>query len=146
MSSQRFTLRSAVYLFPFQDGKLLLMRRYNTGWMDGMYSLISGHIDGGESVTDAMIREAYEEAKITLSKKDLKPATVLHRRSPDQEYIDFFFVAEKWEGTPEIGEPDKCDDLAWFDIDNLPHNILPYIKDALHHYKRRNSFFEYGWE
>ena len=146
MSSQRFTLRSAVYLFPFRGRKLLLMRRFNTGWMDGMYSLISGHLDGKESVTDSMIREAYEEAKITLTRDDLKPATVLHRKSPDEEYIDFFFVDTTWKGTPEIGEPDKCDDLSWFDIDNLPSNTLPYIKDALHNYKKNNPFFEYGWE
>ena len=146
MSSQRFTLRCAVYLFPFDGTKILLMRRFNTGWMDGMYSLISGHIDGNESVTDAIIREAYEEAQITLSSDDLKPATVLHRKSPDEEYIDFFFVAEKWKGIPKIGEPDKCDDLSWFDINNLPTNTLPYIKDALDNYKKNNPFFEYGWE
>ena len=146
MSSQRFTLRCAVYLFPFDGTKILLMRRFNTGWMDGMYSLISGHIDGNESVTDALIREAYEEAQITLSRDDLKPATVLHRKSPDEEYIDFFFVAEKWKGIPKIGEPDKCDDLSWFDINNLPTNTLPYIKDALDNYKKNNPFFEYGWE
>ena len=113
--------------------------------MDGMYSLIAGHLDGGESVSDAMIREAFEEGRMKFDKKDLEPATVLHRKSDEFEYIDFFFVIKKWVGEPEIGEPDKCDALTWFPIDNLPDNTLPYIKEALKNYKNQIPFSESGW-
>lgn len=146
MAHERFLLRSAVYLFLIKENKILLSRRFNTGWMDGMYSLIAGHLDGNESVSSAMIREAYEEAQITIKKEDLEPATVLHRHSSDQEYIDFFFVAKAWEGEPTIGEPDKCDDMGWYSIDNLPANTLPYIKEALNNYKNKIAFSESGWE
>lgn len=144
-SSKRFTLRSAVYLFPLKENKVLLLRRYNTGWMDGMYSLISGHLDGNETVSDAMIREAFEEGKIKLDKDNLEPATVIHRKSPDQEYIDFFFVVKKWEGEPTIGEPDKCDDLSWFPLNNLPDNLLPHVTQAVENYNKRIPFSESGW-
>lgn len=144
--TKRFLIRSAVYLIPMKDNQILLARRFNTGWMDGMYSLISGHIDGNEPVTTAMIREAFEEARIKLTKEDLKPATVLHRKSTDQEYIDFFFVTKHWEGKITIGEPDKCDDLSWYPIDNLSENTLPYIKDVLNNYKNTVAFSESGWE
>jgi 8-oxo-dGTP diphosphatase len=145
MSDKRFKLRSAVYLFVFKDDKVLLSRRFNTGWMDGMYSLIAGHLDGDETVSEAMIREAFEEAKIILSEKDLVPATVLHRKTPEQEYIDFFFVAKKWKGKPEIGEPEKCDYLKWFSLNALPNNLLPYIKEALTNYKNKIPFSLSGW-
>jgi len=112
--------------------------------MDGKYSLISGHLDGNETVSTAMIREAFEEAKIKIKKEDLIPATVIDRQS-DQEYIDFFFVAEKWDGEIEIGEPDKCDELKWFSLDNLPDNLLPYIEEAIENYKNKIPFFESGW-
>jgi ADP-ribose pyrophosphatase YjhB (NUDIX family) len=144
--TQRFLVRSAVYLIPLKENKVLLSRRFNTGWMDGMYSLIAGHLDGNESVTTAMIREAYEEAKIVMTKNDLEPTTVLHRKSLDQEYIDFFFVTKNWEGEITIGEPDKCDDLSWYEIDNLPENTLPYIKEVLSNYKNKIPFSESGWE
>jgi 8-oxo-dGTP diphosphatase len=139
-------LRCAVYLFLLKDDQILLSRRFNTGWMDGKYSLIAGHIDGNETVFDAMIREAFEEGKIKIDKKDLEPATVLHRKSLEMEYIDFFFVAKKWVGEPSIGEPEKCDDLSWFSLDALPENLLPYIKDAFDNYKNTTPFSSSGWD
>ena len=100
MSNERFTLRAAVYLILIKNGKTLLSRRSNTGWMDGKYSLIAGHLDGNETVFDTMIRESFEEAGVKVVKEDLIPVKVLHRKSNDQEYMDFFFLADKWEGEP----------------------------------------------
>lgn len=145
MSSERFLIRSAVYLILLKENKILLSRRFNTGWMDGHYSLVAGHIDGNEPVSTAMIREAKEEAGVVIKKEDLLPATVIHRYYPDQEYVDFFFVAKKWEGEPKIIETDKCDDMSWFDLNELPKNLLPYINEAVENYKRGIAFFESGW-
>lgn len=144
MQKEKFKLRSAVYLLPIKDNKVLLSRRFNTGWMDGKYSLISGHIDGNETVFQAMIREANEEAGIEIKEEDLIPATVIHRKS-DVEYIDFFFVVKKWQGSPSIKEPEKCDDLSWYSLDNLPSNLLPFITEAIQKYKDKTAFFTSGW-
>jgi len=144
MSEEKFKLCSAVYLLPIKDGKVLLSRRFNTGWMDGKYSLISGHLDGNETVFDAMIRESFEEANLVIDKKDLIPATVIHRKS-DVEYIDFFFVVNKWSGQPIIKESNKCDDLSWFPLNNLPDNLLPFIREAIENYEDKIPFFESGW-
>jgi len=62
------------------------------------------------------------------------------------ERIDAFFIAEKWEGEIENLEPDKCDDISWFDLASLPQNIVPYIKQALEHIKNKVFYSEYGWE
>lgn len=147
MPNERFMLRAAVYLILIHDGKTLLARRYKTGWMDGNYSLIAGHLDGKEKVSGAMIREAYEEAGIKIEKKDLKPLKVLHRMSPDgMEYMDFFFIAEKWEGEPTIKEPEKCDDMNWFPLGDLPENTLPHVRNVIESYKDGVPFIESGWE
>lgn len=111
-----------------------------------MYSLISGHLDGNETIDDAMIREAFEEANIKIDNHKLIPATVLHRKSTDSEYIDFFYVIKEWEGEPSIGEPDKCDDLSWFSLKNLPNNLLPHIKEALNSYNSQIAFSTSGWD
>lgn len=144
-TSERFNFKAATYLMPLRDNEILLMRRFNTGWMDGMYSLIAGHLDGNESVHDAMIRESFEEAGIVILKDNLIPATVIHRKSIDDEYVDFFFAIKIWEGTPMICEVDKCDDLAWYPLDNLPENILPHVKEAIENYHKKIAFSASGW-
>jgi len=119
----------AVYLVLIEDGRILMARRTNTGYGDGMYSLVAGHVEAGETLTAALIREAREEAGLVLDAADLTLAHTLHR--PADGRLDFFFTARNREGTIEIREPDKCDDLSWFQIDELPATTLPYIRWAI---------------
>lgn len=46
---QRFKLILSVYLIFERDGKVLLLKRQNTGYEDGNYGLVAGHADGNES-------------------------------------------------------------------------------------------------
>jgi ADP-ribose pyrophosphatase YjhB (NUDIX family) len=55
----------------------------------------------------------------------------MNRKIPDNERVDFFFTIKKWQGEPKIIETDKCNDLSWFEVNNLPNNIIPYIKQAI---------------
>lgn len=131
---------------PIKEEKILLSRRFNTGWMDGQYSLIAGHLDGNEKASHAMIREAFEEAGIKIDNNDLIPVKVVHRHSSDDEYIDFFFITKKWEGEPKIMETDKCDDLSWFPVSELPENILPHVRQVIESYGNNIPLIESGWE
>lgn len=146
MATDRYRVLAAVYLLPIKGKKVLLSRRFNTGWKDGWYSLIAGHLDGNESVSASMIREAKEESDIEISKTDLIPLTSVHHKTEDSEYVDFFFVVKKWKGTPKIMEPDKCDDLSWFFVDKLPENILPHVKQIIQNLDSNAPFFEHGWD
>lgn len=146
MNKQRFKLVAAVHLFLVKEEKILLLRRFNTGYEDGNYSVPAGHIDGGESISTAMIREAYEEAKIILDPEQLFCIHTMHRTKPEgTESIDFFFTATNWDGEVKIGEPDKCDELSWFDIGNLPKNTIPYISFAIEQFQEGKTVSEYGW-
>lgn len=141
---QRFRLKSAVHLFLIRDGKVLLLRRFNTGYEDGNYSVVAGHLDGGEEVKAAMIREAREEVGIEIAPADLQVAGVMHRKS-DDERIDFFLVAERWAGEIRNCEPHKCDQVTWFDLDALPENVIPYVRQALQNYRQGQWFDSFGW-
>ncbi len=145
MSRDRFRLLAACYLLPIKGKKVLLSRRFNTGWKDGWYSLIAGHLDGNESVSDSMIREAKEESGIEIAKKDLVPLTSVHHKTEDSEYVDFFFAVKKWKGEPQIKEPNKCDDMSWFPIDKLPEKLLPHVKQIIQNLDSNVPFFEHGW-
>jgi len=132
-------------LFLLKDNQILLQRRFNTGYEDGNYSVVAGHIDGGEDVFNAMIREAKEEAGIEITLENLKAIQVMHRKKED-ERIDYFFVCESWNGETRIMEPDKCDELRWVDIDALPNNMVDYVAQAIKNYKDRVLFSVYGWK
>ena len=131
-----------VHLFFFRENQILLLRRFNTGFRDGEYSVPAGHLDGGETVMQAAIREGKEETGVELKEADMTFSSVMHRIE-DDERVDFFVQVHKWLGEPFNAEPDKCDDLRWVDIDSLPANIVPYVKQALNNHQNGIKFDEY---
>lgn len=135
----------AVHLLLIKDNKILLSRRYKTGFEDGNYSLVAGHVECGETIKQAMIREAKEEANIVLDSKNLKSVQVMYRKTNIEERIDYFLVAEQWTGNLRNNEPNKCDDLRWFNFYEIPSNIVAYIKYALEKYLDGDVFTEFGW-
>lgn len=142
---ERAAFPVAVHLFLRKGNQILLLRRFNTGYEDGNYSVIAGHIDGGEDVCNSMIREAKEEAGIDILPKNLKIVHVMHRKKIYEERIDYFFVCDNWNGTIKIMETDKCDELLWVDMDKLPNNTIDYIKAAINNFKSDISFSIFGW-
>jgi 8-oxo-dGTP diphosphatase len=142
---ERFRAAVAVHLFLLWDDAILLLRRFNTGYEDGSYSVVAGHLDGGEEVIAAAIREAYEEASVTIAPEDVSVVGVMHRRS-DSERIDFFVAAKRWQGEIVNSEPEKCDELAWFPLDRLPENTVPYVRRAIANYRAGAWFESFGWD
>ena len=132
------------YVFFERSSKILLSRRYNTGYRDGEYSLPAGHIEKAEFATTAAIREAKEEVNVTIQPKDLIPAHIMHRHCGDHERIDFFFCVKKWTGKITNSEPNRCDNLEWFSFDELPENVIPYIRVAVDNYRKGNFFSEFN--
>ncbi|MGI5218107.1 NUDIX hydrolase [Nocardia sp. CA-290969] len=126
------------------QGRVLFGRRANTGYEDGAYHLPSGHLEAGESVVAALVREAQEEIGVTIDPAAVGFAHVMHN-SASGGRVAFFFRVEQWEGEPANLEPDKCDDLAWFPRDALPGRMIPYCRDALHHIADRHQFSTFGW-
>lgn len=101
--------------------EVLLALRKNTGYNDGKYELPGGHVEEGEDLIDAMIREAKEELNINLKRENLSIVHILHHYKADR--IIFRILAKEYAGNIQIGEPDKCEKLEWFDINELPNNI-----------------------
>lgn len=142
-TQERTMVRVAVYLVLINEKKILLQRRFNTGWMDGKYSLPSGHVEGHETIFDALIRETKEETGLLVKEKDLEIVHIMHRTKSDFDYIDFFVLAKNWSGEPKIIEPEKCDDLSWFSLDNLPDNLLSNVIQAVSKYYKKEFFSEF---
>jgi 8-oxo-dGTP diphosphatase len=133
-----------VHLFFFREDQILLIRRFNTGYADGQFSVPAGHLDGGETVIAAAAREALEEVGVQIDPPDIEFSSVLHRLDGD-ERVDFFLRIQKWTGEPFNAEPDKCDQLLWVNVNDLPQNTIPYIRQALKNHREKTRFDEFGW-
>jgi 8-oxo-dGTP pyrophosphatase MutT (NUDIX family) len=140
----RTTFPVTVHLLFFDENKVLLSRRFKTGYHDGEYSVPAGHLDGSETVREAAVREAEEEIGVHIEADDIRFSSVMHRVEGD-ERVDFILHVQKWSGEIVNAEPDKCDDLRWVDVGKLPDNIIPYVARAIDNHLNGVSFEEFGW-
>ena len=145
MRNDRFKMIASGYLMLIHNGKILLSRRFQTGYEDGKYSLPAGHIEEGETLTHGTCREIHEEIGVTLKPSDLKLVHVMHRKHFDIR-MDFFFTTTKKGLKPKNIEPHKSDDVAWFPLTSLPRNTIPYIRAAIKNYRKHIFYSEFGWE
>lgn len=107
-----------------------------------MWSLVAGHVENNESATQGMIREAYEEIGIQL--EHIQVVHIMHRKT-NRFNIDIFFDCKSWQGEIQNREPEKCEQLEFFSLDALPHNMIDYNKIALNHILESNFYSELGW-
>ena len=126
---------------------MLLVRRRNTGYEDGRLSVVAGHVEPGESVTQATIREASEEVGVRISPERLRVVGVMHRKSHD-ERIDFFLTYRLGSDgeEPRNCEPEKCSELVWAKLGSLPADTIPYVRVGIESFRRDVWFQEFGWE
>jgi 8-oxo-dGTP diphosphatase len=136
----RFRLVPAAYVLllrPAGSGdEVLLQLRRNTGFMDGYWACAAaGHVEAGESVRAAAVREVAEELGVLIRPDQLVPITTMHRTQgtgdPIDERVDFFFGCRDWPGEPRRMEPAKSADLRWFPLEALPDPVVPHERAVL---------------
>jgi 8-oxo-dGTP diphosphatase len=116
-----------VHVILREGDRILLSQRGGT-YGHGDWHAPSGKLDPDETITAAAVRETYEETGVVVAEEDLRLVHTVHHRqgsgSPDR--IGFFFEARRWEGQPDNREPEKCLQLEWFTVHDLPDNLIPY--------------------
>lgn len=133
--TERTLLVAAAYVVLRRDDRVLLQLRRGTGYMDGRWALLAGHVDRDETVDQAAVREAHEEGGVRIDPVDLVPLTTLHRLEVGgpqvEQRADFFFACDRWSGEPSVQEPDKCAAMQWFGLDALPDRVVPHERLVL---------------
>ena len=135
----------AVHVFLLRAGSVLLLKRANTDFEDQSYGVPAGHLEAGESIKQAAIRECQEEIGVDLDPAALEVIGVEHYRIPSGQGVDFFLTAARWADQPYPRA--ECDEVRWCDLNDLPPNTIPFISRALHHHLQLGHWFdELGWE
>ena len=135
--SERLNIRAAVFVVLERDGKIFMLRRSNTGWADGMWTIPAGHIDPGQTAVEAIQVEAWEEAKVRIEPEDLE---FIHSHYVFDAYANYYFKALKWEGEPTLGEPHLASESGWFAYDALPTDTIMHVQQMLADVKKGKFF------
>ena len=98
-------------------------------YLDNQYDLPGGHLEPGEDLYDAMIREAKEEIGITIKRENMQIVHIYHHFSKD--VLKFVFKVANYSGEIKNLEPEKCKEIRWIDINNLPENTIKGIKNEI---------------
>ena len=127
--SQHFKTLSAVLPVVIRESggrdEVLLLRRANTNYMDGKWDFAgSGHVEAGETASQAVCRELLEETGLVAQPKDTVFLHLSHRVK-EPTYYDIYFEIRQWTGEPAIREPEKCSAMGWFPVDDLPRDMIP---------------------
>ena len=121
---------SAVQCVIKNDDNILLLKRQNTKYGNNKYALPGGHLEYNESIPEGMIRELYEEIGLKVKEPNIdlyKVIKMMDSKSVQTEYINFIFIYQ-YKNEPLINkEPQFCSELKWFNIKELPKNILGFI-------------------
>ncbi|MFF6772718.1 phosphotransferase [Streptomyces sp. NPDC012637] len=138
---RRHTEPLDVHLIALREGpagpEVLLSRRAGDVYAAGCWHLVSGHLDGPwEDMVTALVRETLEEAGIVVDPADVRAAVTVHHRSPaGAARLGVFFEVRRWDGTPQVMEPQVCDSMDWFALDKLPEPMVAYCRAGLDGYR-----------
>ena len=132
MKKEREKFLSSIYIIiKNEKEQVLLQRRQGTKLWPGFLALPAGHIDEGENTYEALVREAKEELNILISLDDIIDTFVVNRKNKSlPSYYDVYFEINKFDGEIIINEPEKCRELIWADINNLPTDMITFEKEA----------------
>ncbi|MCI8411236.1 MAG: NUDIX domain-containing protein [Clostridia bacterium] len=145
MNKERYKMPVSVQVILFnKNNEVLLLKRNSTGFSDGLYGFIGGHVEKNEMVINAAIRETKEEIGIDINREDLVFKSVMNRKvDKNTEYIDFVFIVKDWQGNIKNMEADKCSELVWCKPNNLPKNIIDFEKYLI---DNQDVFLSWGWK
>lgn len=113
------------------DGKLLLAKRgKNVSVHVGLWESPGGGVDFGETFADAAKREAKEELGVEVETIAMLGLVEYIKPEDGKHIVGPAFVCKITSGTPKICEPDKCDEIGWFTIEEALK--LPLSKFGKH--------------
>lgn len=122
-----------------ERGKIFLSKRGQKAQGEhGYWETPGGGVDFGETLEHAVKREIMEEYGIEIEL--LEQFSAIDYIIPDkhQHWVVTTFLAKIKQGhIPKIMEPEKCDEIGWFQLDSLPQPLSIVTKIDLQRYRQK---------
>lgn len=131
MEQDRPKVGLGVYILNAKKQILLLKRKGAHG--SGTWCPPGGHLEFGESFFECVKREAKEETNLDLDEASTAIAGVTNDifEEEGKHYVTISMVARTYRGELKIMEPNKCDEIGWFDLNNLPKPLFVPVQNYL---------------
>lgn len=120
-----------VLIFNKKNEVLLLKRGKKSKNEVGWWCKPGGAVDYGETAIKAMEREIKEETGIKIKIWGLLSHTDHVINKEKQHWIAINFLADVVSGKPKIMEPEKCEEIRWFSMKNLPKKLTKTTKEPV---------------
>lgn len=111
-----------------RDNSVLLGRRRGAHGQ-GSFGWPGGGLAFGETLSDAVTREALEEAGIVVKASRL--LCVSNVVEYERHYLDLEFEVTEFEGEPSVREPNLIESWDWYDLCSLPSPLFKPCQLAL---------------
>ncbi len=131
--------------FLLSGNDILLLHRADVAFGSGLYGLSGGKVEQGETARQAVVREIREELGLEFLESDFQLVHTFHHKGIKTEYIALIFKADISKMIPINNEPNKHDDMQFFNPQQLPENIIPAHKQAIECIMHNVRYSEYGW-
>jgi 8-oxo-dGTP diphosphatase len=117
-----------------QDNRVLLGRRKGAHGA-GTFGWPGGGLGFGESLLDAVRREAREESGVVV--KSARLVCVSNVIEYGRHYLDLEFEVTDFEGEPTVVEPQFTETWNWYHIEDLPSPLFKPCQLALNSLQTR---------
>lgn len=118
-------------------GRIFLARRGPKAKNEqGLWEFPGGSVEFGETLAAALQREMYEEYGIEISVGELLDVVDHILPREQQHWVSPTFICEIVAGESQIREPEKCTEIGWFKVDQVPSELTQITRLNLEHYHR----------
>jgi mutator protein MutT len=120
-----------------EKGELFLMKRGKKAKNEkGTWEAPGGAVEFGETLLHAIKREMKEEFGTTIEVLEQFPAVDHFIVKEKQHWVPTTFLCRfKKSSIPQILEPEKCEEIAWFSLNKLPRPLSLVTKLNIKYYK-----------